>query len=765
MQESIKKMRYYALLVFAVFAINIKAQIGVGEWRDHFPYINGIRVAVAGEKVYCATESSLFYFDKSDNSVNKISKVHGLSDVGLSTIAYNNEYDLLLVAYSNANIDIISGQTIYNISDIKRKQITGYKTINSILFVGKYAYLSCGFGIVVVDIENKEIKETYIIGDNASQINVFELTRDNQFFYAATEKGIFKADINNQFLVNYANWTHFDNAPQANKKYTSIAYFNNNLYALYDDDEYAKDTIFVFDGNNWSFLDTSLFKNIESLSVSNDYLIVSKTYGITTINTKGDSAYYYNGVTPLHGEFDADNKLWFADKYYGLRKARSSTGFDNYFPNGPYSTDVVNMAVEGSNLYAVAGGVNGSWSNLWNNAEINIFINEEWKTYKSGSYKDIVSVVVDPSNPSKAYAGSWNYGIIEFDDGNFVKVYNESNSTLQSVIPGAPYIKIGGMAFDSDNNLWVSVSGAQECVSVMLTDGTWYGFNYGSLFNNFVMSDIIVTKYNHKWIILPRGGGIFAFDDKGTFDDISDDDTKEFSILDETGKLITSDVYSMAEDLEGDIWIGTNKGVLVYYDPENVFDGDNFYAQKIIIEMDGNTQYLLETETVTAIEVDGANRKWIGTQNSGVFLMSEDGTEQILNFNIDNSPLISNKITSIAIDGKTGEVFFGTDKGIVSYKAVATDGDNDFNKVYVYPNPVRPEYTGLITITGLVANANVKITDITGNIVYEVTAEGGQAVWDGNDFNGNRVKTGVYLAFCSNEDGSKTHVTKILFIN
>ena len=223
-------MKIYQLLVFTFFLIfsNVFSQIGVGEWRDHLPYSRGNKVAVAGNKIYCATESNVFYYNKSDESVNKISKVHGLSDIGVSSIAYNSEYDVLFIAYSNANIDLISGQTIYNIPDIKRKQITGNKTINNILFIDQFAYLSCGFGIVVVDIEKKEIKDTYIIGSNGSQINVYELTTDNTYFYAATEKGIFKAEKNSQFLVNYVYWDHLNDAPQNNREYNSIAYFNKS---------------------------------------------------------------------------------------------------------------------------------------------------------------------------------------------------------------------------------------------------------------------------------------------------------------------------------------------------------------------------------------------------------------------------------------------------------------------------------------------------------------------------------------------------------
>ena len=223
-------------------------------------------------------------------------------------------------------------------------------------------------------------------------------------------------------------------------------------------------------------------------------------------------------------------------------------------------------------------------------------------------------------------------------------------------------------------------------------------------------------------------------------------------------------MYSIAEDLDGDIWVGTDQGIVVYYYPENVFEDSDFHAQRIILTIGDVTQYLLNTEMITAIAIDGANRKWLGTKSSGVYLVSENGTEEIHHFTEGNSPLLSNQINDIGINHETGEIFFATDKGLISYRGSATMGSDEFRDVYVYPNPVRENYDGDITIRGLVSDVNVKITDISGNIVYETTAEGGQATWNGKNFSGSRVSTGIYLVFCSNDDGSKTYITKLLFI-
>jgi ligand-binding sensor domain-containing protein len=276
---------------------------------------------------------------------------------------------------------------------------------------------------------------------------------------------------------------------------------------------------------------------------------------------------------------------------------------------------------------------------------------------------------------------------------------------------------------------------------------------------------MMIDSRGNKWIILGRGGGLVVFNDNGTIDDLSDDLVKRLDVNEGNGKLPTNNVFSISEDRDGAIWIGTDKGIAVIYSPQNIFTGNNFDAQQILIQQDGYTQVLLENETVTSIYVDGANRKWFGTLGGGAFLMSADGTVEINHFSEQNSPLLSNVITSIAIHPGTGEVFFGTERGIISYKSTATEGNPTNDGIYVYPNPVRRDFEGTIGINGLVANASVKITDISGTLIYETIAHGGQAVWNGKNFKGERANTGVYLVFVSNADGKKTQVAKLLFLN
>lgn len=738
------------------------------------PYSKALQVIEANNKIYCLTDGGIFYYNKLDNSINKLTKVSGLSDVGMSTIQYNEQYKLLLIGYSNGNIDIITNNEIINISDVKRKQITGNKSINSILFIGKKAYLSCGFGIIVVDIEKREIKDTYYIGDNGSQIFVNEIAFDGTYLYAATKKGIYKGDINSPSLENYMNWNKITDIPNCNSTFNTIVYYDNKIITNFYSNQWNKDTLYKYENNQWTKFDTSGDKsnNLKLISYKNRLYVIKIGYLfiISEVNRNVLYAYINNSSNPNYAITDKDGQVWIADNDYGLIRY---TGFESQsiYPTSPGSKNVVSMSIVDDKLCVVPGGKDVTWNNLWAKGALYEFNEESWKKYnymnisQLDTLNDFACIAINPNNSNQVFIGSWGRGVIEFNNGQITNIFDYNNSTLQTIIPSKPYVRIGGIAFDSDGNLWVTNCGVDNVISVRKSDGTWIGLDYRNEITGANMGDIIVTKNNNKWALI-RDKGLFVFNNGASLDNVNDDERKKIDVIDENGAIISNSVFSIAEDLNGEIWVGTNMGVVVYYNPNDVFS-NNFYAQRIKVpsNISGQANYMLETETITCIAVDGANRKWLGTANAGVFLMSEDGTSQILNFNIENSPLLSNEITSIVINNNTGEVFIGTTQGLVSYKGTATKGQEDYESLYVYPNPVKQNYTGLITIKGLIASSNVKVTDINGNIVFETIAEGGQAIWNGRTFSGDKVHSGVYLVFCTNTDGSMSHVTKLLVIN
>ena len=250
----------------------------------------------------------------------------------------------------------------------------------------------------------------------------------------------------------------------------------------------------------------------------------------------------------------------------------------------------------------------------------------------------------------------------------------------------------------------------------------------------------------------------------GTLSNASDDSFVFLNEEEGKGGLPVRDVLSMEEDLDGEVWVGTYQGIAVFYNQDCLFTGEACDAEQILISQDGNTQILLETEAVTAIEIDGGNRKWVGTQNSGVFLFSPDGIETIAHFTEENSPLLSNNIFDISINHATGEVFFATEKGIVSLMGDAANFEVEMENVRVFPNPVRPDFTGVIAIDGLAFDTDVKITDVAGNLVYETTSEGGRATWDGRKSDGTYAVNGMYLVFAGNADTRNAEVARIAIL-
>jgi len=774
------------LFILAINIINpvLSQEVGIGEWRDLLPYdvTIGIEEVGDGSQVYCATPYSMFYYDKNDNSINRLSKVNGLSDIGISSIGYNSQVGILVVAYTNTNLDLISGNTIVNIPDIKRKEILGNKTINSVMNYGDYAYLSCGFGIVVVDLVREEIKDTYYIGPDGGSINVYDMAYNDTAFFAATEEGIYYADINNPNLAYFANWDKLNTLPSINASYNLVHVYNDFLFANEYDEDNPEDKLIYYDGGSWIDFDTSLHSRTNSLRNSASDLIISFSYFMQRYDQGLNMTFKLWNIndispTPSDAFLSEDGNYWLADQRQGMVKAwENGHNNDVIKPSGAPTADAYAMSSAQDDLWLVPGGMSQTWANIWKGARVHSFLEEDWTTYDLwnteglDTIRDMVCVAVDPENTSRVFAGSWSRGAIEFLNNQLVNFYYTDNSSLQyHELEGAPMVKVGGIAYDSDNNVWFSNSGAENLLSVrredMTSDGEWQSYSLGSSSIGTYVRELIIDLYDQKWVLARVSTDnpyyVFVFDETLP----SGSNTRRLKSGTGSGNLPGNGVFSIAVDKEGDVWCGTDEGIAVFYNPEDVITNQNSDAQRILVDFDGYVQYLLETETVKAIAVDGANRKWIGTERAGLFLLSEDGTEQIQHFTEDNSPLLSNSIISLSINGKTGEVYIGTAKGIIGYKSDATEPNDNNDSVYAYPNPVKPGYEGPIAINGVVQNASVKITDINGNLVYETIAEGGQATWNGYDFNGRRANSGVYLVFISNSDGSETIVTKIVFMN
>lgn len=794
--KQFKRICVSAILLLSFFiGGNSFCQLAIGQWRDHLSYKKGISITQSDSLIYCATESGVFSLSKSDYSIDRLSKISGLSDVGVNTLRYNDYNQTLLIAYKNANIDLINGSAIYNISDIKRKLITAIKTIHNIHYRNELAYLACGFGIVVLDMNKREIIDTYLIGTNNGYINVRDITSDANFLYAATDSGVYSASLSAPNLADFNYWNKSSGLPAG--IYNSIAVLNGMLYTNLSKNLMGgfppnSDTIYSFNGINWykPIADASYDNaTLEKMEVFNNELVVAFSANVDFFDINGNrTKRIHSGLDPSHSieprqaivETGNSKTTWIADNANGITKNYDIfSGMYYFYPNGPNTSKVYSMSISNEDIWITRGDRGVTWVGTYNVAEAYKFSNENWSsvtgTSGGGTFsvpaldtmRDIVSIAIDPANKEHVYLGTLGAGLVELNNGSFANLWNETNSALQSR-GDANYHWVGvfGMAYDDTGNLWITNCYANNPLVVRKkTDSSWLSFNFSGIVTTPTISQIIINQYNQKWMVLPReNGGILVFDENGTWG-TGDDKKKRLFTGVGNGNLPSNEITCLAEDHDGEIWVGTNKGIAVFYCPEQVFSSSGCEAQQILIEQDGHTQILLETEVISAIAVDGANRKWIGTYNSGVYLMSEDGTSQVQHFTVDNSPLLSNEIRSIVINPKTGEVYFGTAEGIISYRNDATEGLTDYTDVYVFPNPVQPGYEGPIAITGLMENVDIKITDISGSLVYQTKALGGQAIWYGKNFKGENAHSGVYMVFCSNDDGSKTYIAKILKVN
>jgi len=727
-------------LLFLLFPLLAQAQdVPIGLWKDYQSYNSASYITEAGNKIYCVTNGGLFYINKDDNTINRMSKVTGLSDVGIKRIAYDIDSESTIITYENCNIDLLKNNRIINISDIKRKEIIGSKFINNIILKEGIAYLSCTFGLVLLDIEKEEIKDTYKIGENGDFKGINSCAFNTLNIVVASEGGVYFADINSENLFDYNSWT-LD--PILTENYWHI-------FAIEDS---------IWTGDTNSFLNNNLLilSNNDTLLVYTNLLAIPDTL----INNKlEDVNFTYT---------DTEDNLWVADAKNGLLKFVNNNFQESYVPDGPQENTIFSLEFLSDKLYLSHGG-HINYGSLWNRNGASVMNTyDDWRNFDYYELKNARDIVEVAEYNGTAYFASYYNGIVEVRDDEVIErySYNNTNGGLDTISDwqNDKKMAIADLKFDDFGNMWGLVSRVNNPLFVKTKNSEWYNFQLSPT-QYFHYDEILIDDNNQKWGIMGRNNGLFVYNDNNTITDESDDQYKFLNTNTGAGNLPSMNIYSFANDLDGEIWVGSDKGIAVFYNPSAIFSGSNFDAQQILIQEGEYGQYLLSEEKVKCITIDGANRKWIGTEKSGVFLLSEDGVGEIQHFTADNSPLFSNNIIDITINPENGEVFIGTEKGLISYRSDATTGTKIQEETYVFPNPVRESYNGPIAINGLVTNANIKITDIDGNLVFEDFAKGGQAIWNGKNKNGDRASSGVYLVFSTDINGLEKMVSKIMFIH
>lgn len=746
-------------------AILLQAQIPIGSFRAHLPYGGFYAVAAGEDYVYAATGKSLMLVDKSDHSLSSWSKVDGLTETGISKIHYSKEARTLIIAYTNSNIDLIRDGQLTNISDIKNKQITGIKYINQIVTSGNTAYLACTFGVVLLDLENYFIRDTWFTNRGNETYSVNDLTLLGDSIFIATSKGIYSMRRDSPQIANFSVWKHIEE--MGTTSYPIIESFGNRLFVLERINDSIRDTLYRRENGLWQKETVLHVDHIRSIESYGDELLVCNWNHAHVYNSdlqvtdfaqwQGENLYQ----SATQAILDGDETIWISDRDNGLVYFNRPYTFSRIFrDNGPYTEKVEDLDYSGGVMASVPGTRSG-WGISYYPPSVSWFSEEKWQYSYAGFYHfyeahDLNRIVINPKNNKEFFIGSWNGGLLKVVDGNVVEQYTHLNSPLDGK---KGQVLVSGLCFDKADNLWITNSESDLPLKVLKNDGTWDAFSLAPYITGsapVAAEHVLVDSRNFKWVTLPRNGNsLVVFKSRGQVRAVD---------MNSRADIKSTTVTCIAEDNEGQIWIGTDQGIKVIYNPGNAFNG-TVYATNILIEQMGHVQGLLQFEQITDIAVDGGNRKWIGTQKAGVFLMSPDGTEELLHFTAENSPLFSNQINSICINSDNGEVFIGTSEGVISYRGGATKGKENYDEAMVFPNPVREDYRGDIAVSGLMDNSFCKIADAAGRLVWQGYALGGQLIWNGKDFDGKRPATGVYFVFASDETGKEKKVAKILFIN
>ena len=768
-------------LYVLLFSLVISAQTDYSaSWEDFYSYNNVKDFTKVDTIIYALTDNAIFTYDVLSGEINKISSIQGLSGETTSAIYYNETFKRVVIGYENGLVEVIDDDGSITISsDIVNFNQSGEKSINHISEFNNKLYLSTPFAVVVYDIENLEFGDTYFIGNNSSSVKINETIISNNVIYAATEVGIFKADITSNLLIDFNNWQQLFNG----RDFKGIV-FLDGLYVI----ENSK--LFTFDGANLTE-EVNFNKEIKNIKSTTTNLCISldkeaKVYD-SSLNLVQEFIPNLEYDYTLNTAFFEDDIAFLATKEFGILKAKTSKPaiYLEIHPDGPLSNAVFSITAQNNNFWVVYGGYNSTFTPLNIRNGFSKFNGENWinTNFNSSLPNDLVDVTIDPSHENRVYIsalGASNNieakptgGLLVVEDNVLVQTYNHLNSSLTPILISLPTIniRVGGSTFDSNGNLWATNYETGEELVKLSANGQWSSVDLGVVQTSAAagLSEIIVDQNNSIWISSRRNGA-YVYNENGNR-------KKALIATPNEGNLPDLNVRTIAVDRSNRIWLGTKSGLVVYSNASGVFDEVATNAQPVVINGDENGfgDRLLGDQTINSIVVDGADNKWFGTDSGGVLYTNPSGQTTIAIFSKKNSPLPSNRILKISTDNAAGKVYFATDKGIVAYNSNVAPFGDVLEAVYAYPNPALNNHE-TVTIDGrngthLPKGTNVKILDVAGNLVHETNViegqelQGGKVVWNKRNLAGNKVASGIYIVLLSNDDASETAVTKIAIIN
>jgi ligand-binding sensor domain-containing protein len=755
---------FYLLLLIGNFLFGQENQL----WKGYFSYNQIVDLDESTDAIYAGTDNSVFYKKQTDQDVVIYNSVNGLKPESITCVLHSDFLNKILVGNSNGLLLVINsdGSIAQKVDVIEEVPVSPLKKrINSLYEFNGKVYLSTDYGISVFDLTSLEFEITYFISPTGSETQVLQTTVLNNDIYAVTrEHGIRKGSLSNPFLYDYNQWQTFDAG-----YWNGIITINEELVAV------------NLDGNTYRY-DGSAYHQILNqnqlglkLKTNGSEIIVTTSNNVFVLNNQYIQVAHITDIPGYEVRFTAatvvGSTLYLGTEINGLFSTSLLTPsvFENMSPNGPIQNYIFRVKKAPNTLWVV----HGDYSRLYDPYPLDeIGVSRYYTNYGwvNIPYEDLLEakslsdIVVNPNNTDEVYVTSYFSGMLKFEEEN-ITLFNSQNTGpngLESLQdpnnPNAIDVRINSPAFDKQGNLWVTNSRVNRALKVLRADGQWQSYNFQGIAPGVASgryAPMAIDKNNTKWIPAINDGLI-------AFNDVMNN--KFIVINSENGNLPDPDVRCVAIDNRNQLWIGTFKGLRVLPSVDRFLTENQLSTNAIIIQEGDLAQELFYQQTILDIAVDGANRKWISIADGGVFLVSQNGQKTIYRFDKTNSPLPSNNVVDIEIDGATGEVFFATDKGMVSFLGIATKPSDNLANVFVYPNPVRPDFIGTVKIAGLTDQANVKITDIEGNLVYETTSAGGTIEWDTTAFGKHKVASGVYMVFVATDDGSDTTVKKVMII-
>jgi hypothetical protein len=725
---------YAALFPSTIFS---QTEIPVGTWRAHLSYNKIIAVAEGADFIYAASEMGIIFFNKTDKNIETLNKLNGLSDSGITSLAYDNVSKQLVVTYENGNIDFIHERAVTNLSRLKDlNTIAGTKRINYAIARDGLAWLATDYGVVVLDLARQEIKETWRdLGTAGTNLRINQVTFHHDSIVLATDHGVLMGSPHDN-LLDYTKWIRFDSG-DFSATITGVSSFNGKMYAAINDKG-----IFFNEGSGFVIEDFFQQQSFRSIRSSQNNLLITTLDKLWLLDQSEQLIQVSDDMItiPLVAIEDKSNVFWIGDEGNGL--VSNITGdFLNYVPNGPSVQQVFRLKYAGNKMYLSGGGFTSNGEPLHSVGIVDYFQDGLWEN-NPVAVTDVTSVEIFNE---KLYAASFGEGLVEQAINGNQTLFNETNSPLQSLDPSEREVYISDLEV-SDAGLWMTNYGVQPCLDLLKSDNTWQSFSPTINVAKYSIG-LLADQIGNIWLnINPLfGGGVVVFNAE----------TSE-SILrtDVAGKggLLNKNVRCMALDRDGNVWVGTEAGM-----------GYFFSATEDVVVPIFEDRFVLKDEKINAIDVDGGNRKWVGTEH-GLWVFNPTGEQLVYNLTEKNSPLLSDMINDIEINNSTGEVFIATSKGLVSFRADATAGAHNFEDVKIFPNPVTAEFSGLVGITGLATDAIVKITDASGKLIWQTQAQGGTASWNVHDYRGKHAQTGIYLVFAATQNGTESMVGKIAVI-